>query len=598
VSIDRPTVDRSASAPDRTPSVPPRTDSVDSGSTDRFVAVVERLAAIPVWTADPDPELSRAVAFLDWDVDGETVLQAADGAGVVAAAVVTLAATVLVGLPAVSLAVGALVGLGCSAAARHGPRGLATARRTRALGTAPELVSAVVLRMRLTPTTETAAAFATTTGDGRLARSLAAHVERARGTGRSGLSSFADEWAEWFPALRRALTLVESAGSASAEERERALNSALGVTLEGTRETTAEFAASVNGPATALYAFGVLLPLALVALLPTAGTVGLEVPLAAVVVGYDLFLPTALLLASAWLLSRRPVAFPPTPIPRAHPDVPDRRWPAPVAGACTGVATWLVVSAVAARWTAWVVSPTAGLGVALLVSYRPTIAVRDRVEAVESGLPDALYLVGREVGRGRAVEAALDDAVELLDSATGEVFADAVRQQRQVRAGVRESFLGEHGALAAVPSERARSTAELLAVAASEGQPAGPAIVAMADHLDDLRGVEREIRRELERVTSTLANTAAVFGPLVGGATVTLAEQMSSDGPLTAAVSPATLGVAVGVYVMLLAAILTTLATGLERGLDRSLVGYRVGRALCLASGVFVVGLVGTGWLV
>jgi len=49
---------------------------------------------------------------------------------------------------------------------------------------------------------------------------------------------------------------------------------------------------------------------------------------------------------------------------------------------------------------------------------------------------------------------------------------------------------------------------------------------------------------------------------------------------------------------MLLAAILTTLAAGLERGLDRSLVGYRVGRALCLASGVFVVGLVGTGWLV
>ncbi|WP_436927855.1 type II secretion system protein [Halosimplex amylolyticum] len=564
----------------------------------RIVVVVEALASIPAWTPDPDPKISRALAFLDGDLDAETVLRAGDGAGVVAAVAVALPVIALVGVPSVAIAAGLLVGTAVTAVARYSPRVLATASRTRALGTAPELVSSAVLRMRLTPTPETAAAFAVDTGGGRLARSLAEHARQARGTGRSGLSSFVDEWAEWFPALRRALTLVESAGSAPPEERERALDAALDVTLDGTRETMAEFAASVQGPATALYAFGVLLPLALVALLPTAGTVGVEVPLAAVVLGYDVLLPVALVAASVWLLARRPVAFPPTQISRAHPAVPDRRWPAPVLGCAAAAGAWLLVGRVAAPWTALVTAPTAGLGVSLVVAYRPMTAVRDRVEAVEEGLPDALYLVGREVGRGRAVEAALDDAVELLESATGDVLADAARQQRQVRAGVRESFLGEHGALATVPSKRARSTAELLAVAASEGQPAGPAIVAMADHLDDLRGVEREIRRDLERVTSTLANTAAVFGPLVGGATITLAEQMSSDGPLTAAVSPAALGIAVGIYVAALAAILTVLATGLERGLDRSLVGYRVGRALCLASAVFVAGLVGTGWLV
>ncbi|WP_415380821.1 type II secretion system protein [Halosimplex sp. TS25] len=568
------------------------------GAPSRLVAAVEALASVPPWTPETDPEITRAVAFLDDDLDPETVLRAGDGAAVVAAVAIVVPLIALFGAPSVALAAGLLVGTAVAAVARYLPHVLATARRTRALGTAPELVSSAVLRMRLTPTPETAAAFAADTGGGRLAGSLAQHVRRARGTGQSGLSSFADEWAEWFPALRRALTLVESAGSAPAEERERALDAALDVTLDGTREAMAEFAASVQGPATALYAFGVLLPLALVALLPTAGTVGVEVPLAAVVLGYDIFLPAALIAASAWLLSRRPVAFPPTPITRAHPDVPDRRWPAPVAGLAAAAGAWRVVGRVAAPWTAFVTAPMVGLGVALLVAYRPMTAVRDWVEAVEAGLPDALYLVGREVGRGRAVEAAIDDAVELLESATGEVFADAARQQRQVRAGVRESFIGEHGALAAVPSERARSTAELLAVAASEGQPAGPAIVAMAAHLDDLRGVEREIRRDLERVTSTLAHTAAVFGPLVGGATVTLAEQMSSDGPLTAAVSPDALGIAVGIYVAALAVILTVLATGLERGLDRSLVGYRVGRALCLASVVFVAGLVGTGWLV
>jgi hypothetical protein len=225
-------------------------------------------------------------------------------------------------------------------------------------------------------------------------------------------------------------------------------------------------------------------------------------------------------------------------------------------------------------------------------------AVRERVEAIESDLADGLYLVGREVSRGRSVEAALDDAVELLESATGEVFADATRQQRQLRVGVRESFLGEHGALATVPSERARSTAELLAIAASEGQPAGPAIVTMADHLDDLRSVEQAVARDLRQVTSTLSNTASVFGPLVEGATVTLAGQMSSDGPLTGAIDAGALGLAVGAYVIVLAVVLTVLSTGLERGLERSLVGYRVGRALLSATGVFVVGLVTTRLLV
>lgn len=575
-----------------------RPNGAAGGGDETLAAALEALATVPPWAPADDPALARAVAFLGWDVDAGTVAQAGDGAGVVAAVAVAIPLVPLLGTPTLAVAAALLAGLCVSVAARYVPRGMATARRTRALGTAPELVSSAVLRMRLAPTTETAAAFAAETGDGRLARSLAAHVQRARGTGRSGLSSFADEWATWFPALRRALTLVESAGSAQPEERQRALDGALDVTLEGTRETMAEFAASVQGPATALYAFGVLLPLALVALLPTAGTVGLEVPLAAVVVGYDLVLPAALLVASCWLLARRPVAFPPAPVRRSHPEVPDSPLTAAVAGLASGAGAWLVVTTVAAPWAALVATPAAGFGVGLMVAYRPMTAVRDRVAAVEAGLPDALYLVGREVGRGRSVEAALDDAVELLDSATGEVFADAVRQQRQVRAGVRESFLGDHGALATVPSERARSTAELLAVAASEGQPAGPAVVAMADHLDDLQGVERTIRRDLERVTSTLANTAAVFGPLVGGATITLAEQMSTDGPLTAAVSPASLGLAVGAYVMALAAILTALATGLERGLDRSLVGYRVGRALSVAAVVFVAALVGTGWLV
>ncbi len=559
--------------------------------------VAASLAWLAPWTPEVDAELERAVAFLGWRVDVETLQRAGDGAGLATAGTVALVAVWLgVGTFGVGLAL--VAGAGVAAAARLVPRALATTRRTRAVGEAPGLVSRAVLRMRLAPSPERAAVFAAQTGRGRLAASLQTHVLRAKGTGATGLAAFADEWVTWFPALRRALTLVESAGETRPEQRTRALDSALTVTLDGTRETMADFAASVRGPATALYAFGVLLPLALVALLPAAGTVGVEVPLTAVVVGYDLVLPLGVVVASGWLLARRPIGFPPTRIPHSHPDVPDSRWRAPLAGVMAAVAAWVAAGRVVGPWSAWLAAPGAGIGVALIVRYRPMTAVRERVRAVERGLPDALALVGREVSRGRAVETAMAEAAELLDSETGVVLADATRTGRQLEAGVEESLLGEHGCLATVPSERARSTAELLALAAAEGQPAGPALVAMADHLDDLREVEQSVTRDLQQVTSTLASTASVFGPLVGGATVTLAEHMRAAGPLSGGLAPDALGLAVGAYVLVLAVVLTTLATGLERGLDRSLVGYRVGRSLVLAVTVFCFALVGTRILV
>jgi len=112
----------------------------------------------------------------------------------------------------------------------------------------------------------------------------------------------------------------------------------------------------------------------------------------------------------------------------------------------------------------------------------------------------------------------------------------------------------------------------------------------MADNLEELAAVERDARREIGKVTGTLANTATLFGPLVAGATVALADGMELDGEIAAANGPGTagLGLAVGTYVLAMAVVLTVFATGLSRGLDRSLVGYRVGWALLVAAGVYV----------
>jgi len=566
-----------------------------SGPVERALAGLARLAPT---TPDPDDGLVRAVRYLGLGVAPATVTAAAAGAalpvGLVAVGVVALVAPPFLALP-----LGAAAGLAAYRAVRRGPVALAAVRRSRAAGATAELVGRIAVRLRVEPSPERAAAVVARTTTGPLAASLARHVRRTRGGPDAGLRSFGDEWRATFPALARATRLLAASAADPPGERERTLERALTATLDGARERVAAFASDVRGPLSGLYAFGVLLPLALVGTVPAASVAGLRVGVPAVVLVYDLFLPALLVGASASLLVRRPVAFPPPSVGRDHPAVPDAPWRAALVGPGAAAGGAVVAAALVGRWAAPLAAVGLGGGAGLVVAFRPAKRVRDRTREAEADLPDALRLAGRRVAAGEAVEPALAAVASRLDGETGRLFGEAVDRQRRLGATVGASFLGPDGALAATPSRRFRGAAALCALAAREGQPAGEALTALGDHLAALRRVEREGRRELSAVTGTLANTAALFGPLVGGATVALAAGLGGDvGPLGGRPLPASaLGPAVGAYVLLLAATLTALATGLERGLDRALVGYRVGWALASATAAFLLAVVVAGAL-
>ncbi|SFR37712.1 type II secretion system protein [Halogeometricum limi] len=556
--------------------------------------VARSLSRLYPWSVAPTEDLRPALSYLGSDADAETVTRAGYALILPVATLAFIAATLVlpdVG-PVVRLSSALAVGLGAALAALRLPVVAVRLRRTRALGETAALVGRATLRMRLHPAPERAASFAAHTADGPLAESLAAHVRRARGTPDSGFESFAREWRAEFPALDRAVSLLLASADDRADDRDRTLDRALDAVLDGTRDELASFAADVRGPTTAVYAFGVLLPLALVGVLPAARAGGVVVPTAAFVAVYDVLLPCGLAGACVWILVRRPVALAPPRVDASHPDVPDSPTTALVVAACAAVVGW-VVGGLVAPWADGLTAVGAGVGSGLVARYRPMARVRARVRGVEAGLDDVLSLVGRRVGSGDSVEVAVDSAADDVSSPAGEVFVEAAGVRRRLRVGVREAFLGRYGALADVPSPRARGAAALLSVAAVEGRPAGRAVVATADHLRDLRRVESEARRELASVTGTLSNTAALFAPLVGGATVAMAARMgAAESTLVErgaqTLGPDLLGVAVGAYVLVLAVLLTTLSTGLERGLDRTLVGYRVGLALLSATAAYL----------
>ncbi|MEF8854882.1 MAG: type II secretion system protein [Haloarculaceae archaeon] len=555
-------------------------------------AAIEWLGRLYPVGVDPDEDLVRSLEFLETDVRADVLARASRTLGLVAgglAATVWLLAPVGVGLGAAAGCFAA--GLLAAQALVGGPVLLATARRTSALGSAPDLIARTVLRMRLAPSPEAAAVFAAESDDNPLARNLRLHVCLARGYPESVLGTFAAEWADWFPALGRGVSLVEAAGEAPDGDRERLLDRALDTVLEGTESAMRSFASDIRGPAMGLYAFGVLLPTALVSLLPAASMAGLPVTALSVALLYDLLLPLGLLVASAWLLARRPVAFRPPRLEFADASVPDRWELAAIGGISAGVAGWLGASLLSPGWAAPVAALGYGLGVGLVVRYRPAVDVYERVRAVEDGLSDAISLVGRRVTAGAAAEVAVCETAAELDGEIATVLDEAARQQRLLGAGLREALLGRNGAAAAVPSPRLQRSASLFARAAEEGPPAGEALVALGDHLADLEAVQERARHNLDAVCSTLRSTAGMFGPLVAGATVALADGMAGQRAfVSGGADPIPwLGLVVGGYVLAMAAILATLSLGLRRGLDGPLVAHRVGRTLLLATTTMLV---------
>lgn len=496
---------------------------------------------------------------------------------------------------ALSMATGGALMLGLLA----GPRWLVTAHRARRVAEAPALVGRLVLRMRLSAAPERAAAFAAE-GEGPLADDLADHVASARGSTGSGLQSVAEAWRDDAPSLARAMRLVDTAGSLRGDDRTRTLERARAVALAGTRDRAAAYASSLRGPATALYAFGVLLPLALVALVPAAATAGVGFSTGLLVLLYDLAIPALVAVTGTWLVARRPTAFPPPAVDRSHPAVPSSRRRPLLAGLLTGACAALVAGAVLPAWGPVLAFAGISTGTTLVVAARPYRRVHDRVREAEAGLVDAVTTVGQRVTTGAAVETAIAAVGEREVGQTGELFAAASTRQHRLGCDLDRAFGGPGGPLDQLPSRRLEATVSVLALAAREGRPVGDTLVDLAAHLEDLRELEADARRDLSRVTDTLGQTAGVFAPLVGGATVALAEGMrdglagmagASPNPLASPggppTGPGTLALPVGVYVLLLAALLSGLATGLERGLDRTLLFERVGRSLLLAMPTF-----------
>lgn len=526
--------------------------------------------------------------------------------------------------------------------------------RIHSLGDAPEVLSYIVMNMKLVSNIERSIKFAAENSNRPLAKDLRKLMWdmqfRVHSNIDDAISSFASQWGEWSSHFKRSIHLVRSSlGEPDEAQRIITLNRALDVVLEGTKNIMDDFASRLHAPTTVLYSIGVMIPLALVAMLPAASVIGYKISTIELSLIYNLLLPVITFLYAYSILLKRPAAFTPPQIPSEHKDLPGKKRRyiiatiAVIAGTAVALPGFLFlaladpsIKAILTGSPVW--QPLARFvledlnsfvpatlpviwGIAISISiycigiYLPCKRIRDRIRKMESEFADALYILGKRISEGRSAEEAFAYTAETMEgSEIAAVFSSIAYNFIAMRTTMKEALFDEEfGALKDVYSDRILATMKLFVESVQKSnEAAGIALVKLADHLKELQGVEESIKRTLYTMTSMMRTTAMVFAPLIGGVTLALSEVIAKllvsimkEMPALPSeskkflpmipkfaemsISPEHFVLIIGIYLILLTFILIRFVAGIEHGDDKAQFMFDLGIAMPVAIFVFSI---------
>jgi hypothetical protein len=517
------------------------------------------------------------------------------------------------------------------------------------LGDIPEILSYLVMYLKLVPNLENSVKFAATESSTILAsdlRKLVWDVEiRVYHGIDDAIISFAEQWGRWSEYFKRSLHLIRS----SIQERDEAsriitLDRALDVSLEGTKETMNVFANRLHQPTVILYSVGIMIPLSLVAMLPAAGLVGMKITIFQVFFIYDIILPLFLLLYTRKILLLRPATFNPPSIPPDHPEllsINKRRrfmlssligtlvtlpgvffllipllFPQGSSNAffefiadSDGINSYFPVT----LFFIWGAATTVTLY--CLSVYRPYKKVRDEMKQMEKEFSDALYILGKRISEEKSPEESFLYASQTMEGAQiAEVFRQTSYNLTAMHTNLHDAlYSDEFGSLQHVYSDRIKAILRLFVEGTQKSQRAVSAsLIRIADHLKQLQGVENKIKDMLYELTSTLRSTVTVFAPLIAGVTLAITTLISrilaslswnmaeesvtglsptfsgiSEAFIVENVRPEYFVLVIGIYLVELVFLLTRFTNGINEGDDKATYMYSLGKNMPMAIIVF-----------
>ncbi|MEM4258351.1 MAG: hypothetical protein QXL17_04275 [Candidatus Thermoplasmatota archaeon] len=523
------------------------------------------------------------------------------------------------------------------------PKTYAQYMKIHSLGDIPEILSYLVMYLKLVPNLENSVKFAASESSTSLAQDLRKmlwdmEIRVYHGID-DALTNFASLWGRWSEYFKRSLHLIRS----SIQERDETsrvitLNRSLDVALDGTRDMMNQFASKLHQPTMVIYSIGIMIPLSLVAMLPAAGLIGLKITIFQVFIMYDILLPLIIFFYTRKVLLSRPATFNPPQIPSYHPELifinKKRRLLLSLGIGCGVSIPGVIFILLPVFFTdtgslppllSYIVSPD-GLntifpvtlffiwGIAAFVTsyclsvYRPYKKVRDDIKQIEREFGDALYILGKRIAEEKSPEESFVYTAHTMSGAKiAQVFSQTGYNLTAMHTNVRDAlFSPEYGSLKHVYSDRVKAIMRLFVEGIQKSQRAvSISLIKIADHLKELQEVEKKIRESLYALTSTLRSTAALFAPLIAGVTLaitklitniiaSMAGKIPSDtfdtgGSVLSTVSesftlenvrPEFFVLVVGIYIIELVFLLTRFTNGIDEGDDKPAFMYSLGQTM------------------
>ncbi len=505
------------------------------------------------------------------------------------------------------------------------PQILLESKKTEMLGHIPAIASYLVISLRISPIIEKAVEFASEHTPGfpkKLLKRMVFDIDMGRSSSIvESLSKFADEWGN-IPEFKAFMQLlIASTLESSEKNRWMMLDNGMNVLLSGLRERTDTASRKLETPILVVFTFLVILPLIFIGLVPVMPTIGIEVSPLVIFFLYDVVLPILLYIAVSFIISSKPITFPPIEIPAEEYNrfFGIKAGNRPVRYAFYGVIALIAASICLLGFldlgsslrdeapnyplgtSLILIGITVGLGIYLVGSSYSVKKMRDEIKDIEEEFSETLRQLSVLLSSGRPLPNAMAHISDLNRGRTANIFSMAANNIRLFNIDMREAFFGKRGGSASkIYSEMIHSSLDtIVSMSGRNSKSIASVIIRLSEHIRNMRTVDAEMKKIIGNVTASMVIIAVFVGPLVGGVATSLGYLLSktlseSDvsglgfgGLVVKTLNPEVIKLVIGIYVLETTAILAMFSDDLIYGRDAVIKKYHLGIYLPVAAIIF-----------
>lgn len=358
------------------------------------------------------------------------------------------------------------------------------------------------------------------------------------------LDSFIDKWKTDSKEFGESTYLIKNSGAESQEKRERFLDEAVSVMLDGTKERMRQYSRQLKEPVTVLNALGILLPIIGLVFFPIVSLFLPELiqPIF-LALGYDFFLPLIVFLFMKSYLEKRPYSFHQPDLSK-HPDFSvvkfyEKSYTIPLIVSLPLIVLGLSniigqkgLFSTSLLLYSMLITLGLFLGVMLYsyLSVKRKLKIRKEIFDIENEFAESLFQLGSMLMRDIPLEAALRRVREDIKNLKITQFFDKILYNIETFGLTFENavFDKKYGAINYYPSSIIESTMNVVVETSKKGmQSAAKSMVIISKYLKDMHEVDEDLKNMMEDVTSTMNIQSVILAPLSAGVVVTIAAIMT-----------------------------------------------------------------------